>query len=65
MTTEDWQDGHRCRHCGYPPEPDGGHTCPCPYTDDDCPDHPAFPTTTTTDSDASDNQPFGPAGGAS
>jgi len=29
-----------CRHCGSPPESDGDHSCPCPYRDDDCPDHP-------------------------
>ena len=29
-----------CRHCGKPPEADGDHSCPCPYRDDECPDHP-------------------------
>jgi len=29
-----------CRHCGKPPDADGDHSCPCPYRDDDCPDHP-------------------------
>jgi DNA-binding CsgD family transcriptional regulator len=29
-----------CRHCGEPPEADGDHTCECPYSDDNCPDHP-------------------------
>lgn len=29
-----------CRHCGKPPEADGDHPCPCPYRDDNCPDHP-------------------------
>lgn len=29
-----------CRHCGKPPEADGDHSCPCPYTDDECKDHP-------------------------
>lgn len=31
----------RCRHCGQGPEVDGDHSCPCPYPDADCPDHPA------------------------
>lgn len=26
----------RCLHCGKPDEPDGDHTCPCPYSDDEC-----------------------------
>lgn len=25
-----------CRHCGAPPEADGDHSCPCPYSDEDC-----------------------------
>ena len=29
-----------CRHCGSLPEADGDHSCPCPYRDDECPDHP-------------------------
>lgn len=30
-----------CRHCGKQPDADGDHSCPCPYTDADCPDHPS------------------------
>ena len=29
-----------CRHCGKPPEQDGDHSCPCPHSDNECPDHP-------------------------
>lgn len=29
-----------CRHCGHVGEAGSDHTCPCPYGDDDCPDHP-------------------------
>lgn len=29
-----------CRHCGKYPEADGDHSCPCPHTDAECPDHP-------------------------
>lgn len=28
-----------CRHCGSGADPDGDHTCPCPYRDEDCPTH--------------------------
>lgn len=34
-----------CRHCGKPSETDGDHSCPCPYSDDACPDHPLFERT--------------------
>lgn len=34
--------GQPCRHCGrLGSDPDGDHTCPCPYSDADCPNHPA------------------------
>ena len=29
-----------CRHCGHIGAPGDDHTCPCPYPDEDCPDHP-------------------------
>lgn len=29
-----------CRHCGALPEADGDHSCPCPHSDQNCPDHP-------------------------
>jgi len=29
----------RCHHCGKLPDADGDHSCPCPYPDDECPDH--------------------------
>lgn len=29
-----------CRHCGQTSDPDGDHSCPCPHSDEDCPDHP-------------------------
>lgn len=32
-----------CRHCGRLPEADGDHSCTCPYSDAECPDHPAPP----------------------
>lgn len=28
-----------CHHCGSPPDADGDHSCPCPYRDEECPDH--------------------------
>lgn len=28
-----------CRHCGRLPDEDGDHSCPCPYRDEECPDH--------------------------
>lgn len=28
-----------CPHCGSPPDEDGDHSCPCPYRDEECPDH--------------------------
>lgn len=28
-----------CRHCGALAEEDGDHSCPCPYRDEECPDH--------------------------
>lgn len=28
-----------CWHCGSPPDADGDHSCPCPYRDEECPDH--------------------------
>lgn len=28
-----------CRHCGALPEADGDHSCPCPYSDQECADH--------------------------
>ena len=30
-----------CAHCGRLPDADGDHSCPCPYSDAECPDHPA------------------------
>jgi hypothetical protein len=33
-------EGERCHHCGSLPDSDGDHSCPCPYTDDECPLHP-------------------------
>ena len=30
----------RCHHCGKPDEADGDHSCPCPYRDEECHDHP-------------------------
>lgn len=39
--TDDLIDMHeRCKHCGAGPDADGDHSCPCPHTDADCPDHP-------------------------
>lgn len=29
-----------CHHCAKAPELDGDHSCPCPYTDAECPNHP-------------------------
>jgi len=29
-----------CRHCGDFGPRDGDHTCSCPFSDADCPDHP-------------------------
>lgn len=30
-----------CRHCAsQQSDPDGDHSCPCPYSDNDCPHHP-------------------------
>lgn len=34
------EDELRCRHCGQLPDDDGDHSCPCPYSDEDCEDHP-------------------------
>ena len=28
-----------CRHCGRGPDADADHSCPCPYTDAECPGH--------------------------
>jgi hypothetical protein len=30
-----------CHHCGKTPDADGDHTCPCPFHDNDCKEHPA------------------------
>lgn len=32
----------RCYHCGERDDADGDHTCSCPYSDADCPDHSPF-----------------------
>lgn len=32
-------DEDRCYHCGKLPDADGDHSCPCPYSDEDCPNH--------------------------
>jgi hypothetical protein len=37
-----------CHHCGAPDDPDGDHTCPCPYPDHTCPHHPPAPASHTT-----------------
>jgi len=30
-----------CRHCATEKsDPDGDHSCPCPYSDNECPNHP-------------------------
>lgn len=47
-----------CRHCGKPPEDDGDHSCPCPYRDDDCPDHPLI-VSPITSSPWPENEPLG------
>jgi hypothetical protein len=32
-----------CDHCGTTKsDPDGDHSCPCPYSDNDCPHHRLF-----------------------
>lgn len=47
-----------CRHCGKLPEADGDHSCPCPYRDDDCPDHPLV-TSPITASTWPEDEPLG------
>ena len=35
----------KCHHCRKPPEPDGDHSCDCPFTDSECLEHTLNPVT--------------------
>lgn len=39
QTEDGLTDDQHCYHCGKPPEADGDHTCPCPFSDTECLEH--------------------------